>query len=108
MDTNAHSVFLLYYHFVLVVKYRRKVFDDMISTTAREIFEQIAPVYKISLQEWNHDKDHIHILFKAQPSSDLSKFINVYKSASSRLLKKNILKLESICGANPFGVKVTA
>jgi putative transposase len=40
------------------------------------------------LQEWNHDKDHVHILFKAQPNSELSKFINAYKSASSRLIKK--------------------
>ena len=38
--------------------------------------------------EWNHDKDHVHILFKAEPNSELSKFINAYKSASSRLIKK--------------------
>ena len=88
LDTNAHSGFLLYYHLVLVVKYRRKVFDDVISERAREIFEYIAPNYNISLEEWNHDTDHIHILFKAHPNSEISKFINAYKSASSRLLKK--------------------
>ncbi|MGG3989877.1 transposase, partial [Bacillus smithii] len=27
---NNHSVFLLYYHLVLVVKYRRQVIDDPI------------------------------------------------------------------------------
>lgn len=88
LDSNAHSVFLLHYHLVLVVKYRRKAFDDTISERAKEIFEYIAPNYNITLQEWNHDKDHIHILFKAHPKSELSKFINAYKSASSRLLKK--------------------
>ena len=31
MDHNAHSVYLLYYHLVMVVKYRRKVIDDPIS-----------------------------------------------------------------------------
>ena len=36
-DHNAHSVFLLYYHLILVVKYRRKVFDDEISGRAKEI-----------------------------------------------------------------------
>ena len=35
LDNNAHSVFLLYYHLVLVVKYRRKVFDDNISDRAK-------------------------------------------------------------------------
>lgn len=88
IDNNNHSVFLLHYHLVLVVKYRRKVFDDALSDRAKEIFEYIAPSYNMTLIEWNHDKDHIHILFKAHPNSELSKFINAYKSASSRLLKK--------------------
>jgi len=88
LDNNAHSVFLLNYHLVLVIKYRRKVLDDTISYRAKEIFEYIAPKYNISLQEWNHDRDHLHVLFRAHPNSELSKFINAYKSASSRLLKK--------------------
>ncbi len=53
LDNNAHSVFLLNYHLVLVIKYRRKVFDD----------------------------------------SEISKFINAYKSASSRLIKKEFLSI---------------
>ena len=88
IDSNAHSVFLLFYHLILVVKYRRKVFDGEISKRAKEIFEYIAPTYKITLVEWNHDNDHVHILFKAHPKTEISKFINAYKSASSRLIKK--------------------
>ena len=88
LDTNAHSVFSLQYRLILVVKYRRQVFTDEISNRAKEIFEYIAPTYKIELVEWNHDKDHVHVLFKGQPKTELSKFINAYKSASSRLLKK--------------------
>ena len=88
LDSNAHSVFLLHYHLVLVVKYRRQVFDEDISSRAKEIFEYIAPNYNITLEEWDHDKDHVHILFKGHPNTEISKFINAYKSASSRLLKK--------------------
>jgi putative transposase len=88
LDKNAHSVFLMNYHLVLVVKYRNKVFEDIVSDRAKEIFEYIAPNYNITLLEWNHDKDHVHILFKAHPKTAISKFINAYKSASSRLLKK--------------------
>ncbi len=88
LDTNAHSVFSLHYHLILVTKYRKSVFDDEISERARALFEAIAPAYKIEVLEWNHDQDHVHILFKAQPKTELSKFINAYKSASSRILKK--------------------
>ena len=89
LDNNNHSVFAMYYHLILVVKYRRKVLDDSISNYARSIFEKIAPSYNITLLEWNHDVDHIHIMFKAQPNSEISKFINAYKSASSRLIKRD-------------------
>ncbi|ANB59269.1 IS200/IS605 family transposase [Anoxybacteroides amylolyticum] len=88
LDNNNHSVFLLYYHLVLVVKYRRQVIDDTISDYAKDMFVRLGKNYNISLVEWNHDMDHVHILFKAHPNSELSKFINAYKSASSRLIKK--------------------
>jgi len=88
LENNNHSVFLMYYHLVLVIKYRRNVIDNDISSRLKEIFEYVAPKYNITLQEWNHDQDHVHILFKAHPNSELSKFINAYKSASSRLIKK--------------------
>ena len=89
LDGNNHSVFLLHYHLVLVVKYRRKVFDDSISDYAKDMFIRISEKYNITLKEWNHDLDHIHIMFKAEPNSEISKFINAYKSASSRLIKKD-------------------
>ncbi|MBU9713192.1 IS200/IS605 family transposase [Bacillus tamaricis] len=89
LDSNNHSVLLMYYHLVLVVKYRREVFDDKVSDYAKDMFVKLGEKYNISLVEWNHDKDHIHILFKAHPNTELSKFINAYKSASSRLIKRD-------------------
>ena len=87
LDTNNNSVFKLGYHLVLVIKYRRKVVDDKISNRLKYIFEYISPKYNIVLEEWNHDKDHVHLLFRGAPNTDMSKFLNAYKSASSRLIK---------------------
>ncbi|EOP45693.1 IS200/IS605 family transposase [Bacillus cereus] len=89
LDSNNHSVFLLYYHLVLVVKYRRNVFDDDMSDYAKDMFVRLSENYNITLVEWNHDVDHVHILFKAQPNTEMTKFINAYKSASSRLIKRD-------------------
>src|SRR4051794_4122812 len=88
LDSNNHSVFSLNYHLVLVIKYRRKVIDHDISERAKEMFMSLGEKYHISLIEWNHDIDHVHVLFKTHPKTELSKFINAYKSASSRILKK--------------------
>lgn len=78
----------MHYHLVLVVKYRRKVIDDKISDRLRDMFASIGEYYKVFVEEWNHDVDHVHVLFRAEPKSELSKFINAYKSASSRIIKK--------------------
>ncbi|WP_237981994.1 IS200/IS605 family transposase [Bacillus thuringiensis] len=89
LDSNNHSVFSLYYHLVLVVKYRRNVFDDDMSDYAKDMFVRLSESYNITLVEWNHDVDHVHILFKAHPNTEMTKFINAYKSASSRLIKRD-------------------
>ncbi|MDY3196590.1 MAG: transposase, partial [Paracholeplasma sp.] len=41
LDTNSHSVFMLWYHLILVTKYRRRVFNDEVSNRAKDIFEYI-------------------------------------------------------------------
>ncbi|MEF3351860.1 IS200/IS605 family transposase [Paenibacillus sp. GYB006] len=74
---------------VLVVKYRKMVFADALSTYAKDIFLRLSENYNVTLMEWNHDSDHVHVLFKAHPNTELTKFINAYKSASSRLIKRD-------------------
>ena len=85
---NNHSVFAIHFHLILVIKYRKKVINDEISERLKEIFSYIQGNYNITLEEWNHDIDHIRILFRSHPNTNISKFINAYKSASSRLIKK--------------------
>ena len=107
-DNNKHSVFLLYYHLVLVTKYRRTVINDEISEYAKNMFLKIASNYNITLVEWNYEEDHIQILFKGQLKTELTKFINAYKSVSSRLIKKNSQKLERNYGRRCFIQEVFA
>lgn len=87
LDSNNHSVFSLHYHLVMCIKYRRKVINDSISDRLKDIFVDIAPNYGVELIEWNHDVDHVHLLFKAKPNTEISKLLNAYKSASSRRIK---------------------
>ncbi len=84
---------MLHYHLIMCVKYRNKVIDDAISARLKEIFMKISPTYNITLEEWNHDIDHVHILFRGRPNTEISKFINAYKSASSRIIKKEYPKI---------------
>ena len=92
---NNHSVFSIHFHLILVVKYRKKVIDERISERLKEIFGYVQDNYNIFLEEWNHDIDHVHVLFRSEPNSNISKFINAYKSASSRLIKKEYPSIKS-------------
>lgn len=87
MITN-HSVYKLTYHLVLVVKYRRKVITTPIFKSLINIFNKIGDKYGIEVIESNFEEDHIHILFKSTPNVNMQKFINSYKSASNRTIKK--------------------
>lgn len=86
LDNNNHSVFSLNYHLILVSKYLRKVLNEPISAFAKEMFISLGESYLITLLEWNDDKDHV--LFQSHPKTEVTKFLNTYKSASSRMIKK--------------------
>lgn len=58
----------------LVTKYRRQVMDGKIPDYAKETFERISESYHITLVEWNHEKSHVHIVFKAHPKTELTKY----------------------------------
>lgn len=92
---TQHSVYNITLHLVLVVKYRRDVINDVISNRIREIFEYIGLTHDVELIEWNHDKDHIHTIISISPSTNLNKYVNATKSASSRLIKKEFPEIAS-------------
>ena len=53
------------------------------------IFSDIGSKYGVDVRESNWEVDYVHILFEAMPSTNLVKFINAYKTASSRIIKKD-------------------
>lgn len=86
-DKNAHSIFSLNYHFIQCIKYRRKVLDsENIINELKERTINIAKSYDIEITAIETDLDHIHILFKTKPQTDLIKFINNWKSATSKVM----------------------
>lgn len=64
------------------------------SDYAKDMFVRLSENYNITLVEWNHDVDHVHILFKVHPNTEMTKFVNAYKSASSRLIKRDFSQVK--------------
>ena len=99
---TQHSVYSITLHLVLVVKYRRDVIDDTISDRIRELFEKIGLLYDVEIIEWNYDKDHVHTILSISPSTNLNKYVNAAKTASSRLIKKELPEIKSKLYQNSF------
>ena len=92
---TQHSVYSITLHLVLVVKYRRDIIDDTISNRIKEIFKTIGLSHDVEIIEWNHDKDHVHTILSISPSTNLNKYVNAAKTASSRLIKKELPEITS-------------
>lgn len=102
LDKNKHSAYLLYFHLILVVKYRRKAIDDEISEFLKTEFSRLGERQGIILEEWNHDQDHVHIMFRSVPNIDLSKMIMSYKSVSSRFVKQQYPRVKRVLWKEVF------
>ena len=90
LDKNGNCVFSLQYHLIIVVKYRKKVFENnSIINDTKVIFQEISKEFEVDIIEQECGNDHVHILFRAKPTLDITKYINILKGHSSRKIRKN-------------------
>lgn len=81
-------VFALHIHLVFVTKYRRKVFTKRVLRDLHTIFIDICKKMALSLEEFDGEKDHVHLLINYPPTQSISKLVNALKGASSRRIRK--------------------
>lgn len=88
-DKTNNAVFSLCYHFITTVKYRQKVFtNDNIISDLKSIIDNISTDFDVEIIEQECGDDHVHILFRAKPTLDITKFINILKGRSSRMIRE--------------------
>ncbi|MDU4652579.1 IS200/IS605 family transposase [Sneathia sanguinegens] len=84
---HNHSAFSLHYELVLVTKNKIEIFTDEIVQICIEIFKTIGFSYQVNFSNLHYEKNHLHFKFEAYPTTNLTKFINAFKSSTSRKLK---------------------
>ena len=63
-----HSTFLLKYHIIFVVKYRKKLLDNIkISDFLKQEITKISDNSNFNIDIMEVDKDHIHLLVDSEP-----------------------------------------
>jgi len=102
-DKSAHAVYTLNYHLIQCVKYRRQALtDERIINDLKERTRKIAGLYDIKILNQECDKDHTHILFTATPQTDLVKFINNLKGATSKAIQNQYPEVKKLLWDNVF------
>jgi putative transposase len=64
---TTHSVYALYYHIILTVKYRKKLIQKY-DSDLKSIITNIAVSKNFQIEKMESDQDHIHILVSAKPN----------------------------------------
>ena len=80
-NSKNRKKYLLQYHFILVCKYRKKLFlYKNISEDIKQLSYEICSKHCIKIKYMETDKDHIHYMIECLPSCSLSWVVNILKS----------------------------
>ena len=83
---KRHNKNLLIYHIVCPVKYRRKIFTDIIEKTLQDVCFKISERYEIHFIEIGSDEDHVHFLLQGIPVMSPARMVQIIKSITSKEL----------------------
>lgn len=79
----------LHVHLVFVTKYRRAVFTPSILDTCESSMRKVCEDSGATLDEFNGEADHVHLLVRYPPTVRLSDLVNSLKGVSSRLIRRD-------------------
>lgn len=99
LKRNSNAVYLLNYHIILVVKYRKKIFvNGQIIERAKELMRKISSENDVEVINQECGDDHIHLMVSTKPTLQLTKYINLLKGHSARALRKEFDFSEQLYG----------
>ena len=82
---------------MFATKYRRKIFNAGVSEYLRHRLREVTEHYpELEIIEYNHDKDHIHILISIPPKMSVGQVVRIIKSNTSTKLKQKFPFLKEV------------
>lgn len=86
---GRHVVHRIHAHLVFVPRYRRKVFDRDALERLRATFAAVCEDFGATLDEFNGEVDHVHLLVHYPPKVAVSGLVNSLKGVSARRLRQD-------------------
>jgi putative transposase len=88
LKSTRHAKYLLHAHIVFTPKYRKKIFTREHLDLMKEVFTDICEMNDSTLEEFDGEADHVHLLVTYPPRIALSVLVNSLKGVSSRKLRQ--------------------
>jgi putative transposase len=83
---TAHAAYDTAYHLVWSPKYRKEILQGAIADRVREMFQEIAEQYDITIEEMEVSPDHVHIFCSFPPRYSIAQVGSRFKSLSARAI----------------------
>lgn len=87
LRTGRHCIFMLHAHLVFITKYRKAALTNEMLISMKAYMEKVCADFECTLEEFNGEKNHVHLLVNYPPKVSISKLVNSLKGVSSRRLK---------------------
>ncbi|HRX72190.1 MAG: IS200/IS605 family transposase [Candidatus Competibacteraceae bacterium] len=85
---GRHVVYTLHVHLVFVPRYRRNVFDADALARLQTAFAKVCTDFGATLEEFNGEPDHVHLLVHYPPKVAISTLVNSLKGVSAQRLRQ--------------------
>lgn len=101
LDASPHNVYLIYYHLVLVTKYRAKmIYNDEVSDYLKEFLREYSSAFNVKVEEIETEADHVHLLLRTTPDINMSAYIKRLKGASAYSVRKRFPEIKTISSSH--------
>ena len=91
-----HRKYLLLYHLILVVKYRKQLLNKEITKSLKSSLVEIANASEFIIEEMEVDQDHLHLMINTSPVYSVSQIVRKLKQSTTKILwSKHKIYLQS-------------
>jgi len=99
----CHKVYVVKYHLMFCVKYRRDVLVNVEYVEFMKwVLKEIEKRYFLKTETVGFDDDHVHILMQAAPRYSPSRVVQIVKSITAKQLFKRFPEIEEELGGGEF------
>jgi putative transposase len=92
----------MHYHLIFCTAYRAKAITEPVGERLKDIVAELMPGFGATPIAQETESDHIHILFSAKPSTELTKLINSLKGVTARRIRQEFPETRKHLWGNLF------